>query len=467
MPVSQPVAVKKLKLDLENYRTTKQADERQAVEAIIAINPDWFWALVESLLDSGYLPTENMLVLESGGVRVKMIVREGNRRLAALKLIHGLIASDTLPVPSNIADRIANVSAAWKKANLTVPCVVYEQAEVDVVNRIRSLTHGKGERAGRDAWTPVARARHNRDENKSSEPALDVLERWLATGTNFSTDQRKRWAGDYRLTVLEEAMKRIAPRLGLSSSPELARAYPKIKHRKPFDAILLDIGLQKVSFEALRSRDVAAEYGIPPLPGAGSAPSGTPGTSFAAPSDRARPGGAAPGASSPGTAAGSTAALTRKIAAVATHDPRHVARSLRSFVPKGKNREKLVSLLEEARRLKLDKNPLAFCFLLRSMFEVSAKVYCSEQSIPTSKGGKDLTLLETLKATVQHLTKNGTDLPKKKLLHGPITELAKPEGLLSVTSMNQLVHNPKFSVQPGDIAVLFGNVFPLLQEMSA
>jgi hypothetical protein len=29
-----------------------------------------------------------------------------------------------------------------------------------------------------------------------------------------------------------------------------------------------------------------------------------------------------------------------------------------------------------------------------------------------------------------------------------------------------LVHNPRFSVQAGDVAVLFGNVFPLLQAMS-
>lgn len=53
-----------------------------------------------------------------------------------------------------------------------------------------------------------------------------------------------------------------------------------------------------------------------------------------------------------------------------------------------------------------------------------------------------------------------------KVLHGAITELAKAEGLLSVTSMNQLVHNPKFSVLSGDVAGLFGNVFPLLEAMN-
>ena len=36
-----------------------------------------------------------------------------------------------------------------------------------------------------------------------------------------------------------------------------------------------------------------------------------------------------------------------------------------------------------------------------------------------------------------------------------------------VTSMNQLVHNQKFSIQAGDIAGLFGNVFPLLEAMNS
>ena len=66
----------------------------------------------------------------------------------------------------------------------------------------------------------------------------------------------------------------------------------------------------------------------------------------------------------------------------------------------------------------------------------------------------------------KHITKNNSDKEKTKELHGAITELAKPEGLLSVTSMNQLVHNPSFSIQANDISILFGNVFPLLEEMN-
>jgi hypothetical protein len=75
--------------------------------------------------------------------------------------------------------------------------------------------------------------------------------------------------------------------------------------------------------------------------------------------------------------------------------------------------------------------------------------------------------VDLLRDITKHLTNNNADKEKVKLLHGAMTELGRSEGLLSVTSLNQLIHNPRFSVAPFDIAVLFGNVFPLLEAMSS
>ena len=157
--------------------------------------------------------------------------------------------------------------------------------------------------------------------------------------------------------------------------------------------------------------------------------------------------------------------------AVATGDPRAVRRLLNEFQPVGKKREKLVALLNEAVRLDLKKTPFAFCFVLRSMFEISAKVYCDDHAssggpVATKPNGQEKTLAQLLGDITKHLTKNNADKEKVKLLHGAMAELGRSEGLLSVTSLNQLVHNPRFSVAPFDIAVLFGNIFPLLEEMS-
>ncbi|UKD10991.1 hypothetical protein L3V59_15255 [Burkholderia aenigmatica] len=487
MPITEITSVKKLKLDLSNYRTMKQASERHAVEAIIAIKPDWFWALMESLLETGYLPTENILVQKGGGAKPSLVVKEGNRRIAALKLIHGFIPVDGLPIPQNIVTAIDKIGSDWKKSNSTVPCAIYAPEEAETVNRIRSLTHGKGEKAGRNTWTAVARARHNRDENGAVEAALDLLEKYLASGKNLTDQQAQRWAGDYPLSVLEEAGKRIAVRIGASNSTDLAKQYPNIKYRLQIEDIIRDIGLQHIRFDSIRRKDIdfASGYGLPPDPAqttSNVSTGGVNGTSNGAATGNAG-GNSASGKASASNGGGTanagvanntkivpaSASGTRKTIAVAIHDPKHVARTLKKFTPKGANREKVVSLLLEIKNLKLDKSPIAFCFLLRSMFEISAKAYCQDHKadgLSATKNGLDRKLVEVLRDIAKHLTNNNQDQEAQRKLHGAITEIAKPEGILSVTSMNQLVHNPKFAHQPTDIAILFGNVFPLLEAMN-
>jgi hypothetical protein len=104
------------------------------------------------------------------------------------------------------------------------------------------------------------------------------------------------------------------------------------------------------------------------------------------------------------------------------------------------------------------------------MFEVSAKAYCIDHKADgltvIGKDGRDKPLVDVLRDITKHLTNDKKDKEALKRLHGAMTEIGRHDGILSVTSMNQLVHNPKFSLRVGDIVVLFGNIFPLLEEMN-
>src|SRR5713226_3590662 len=125
MPETKSVHVRELSLDLTNYRTVPQANEAAAVEAMISTSPDRFWALTESLLQDGYLPTESIIVLRADSM-AHLIVKEGNRRVAALKLIHGLLPIETLAVPDSIVKQIGSISSGWRQDNNTVPCTIYD-----------------------------------------------------------------------------------------------------------------------------------------------------------------------------------------------------------------------------------------------------------------------------------------------------------------------------------------------------
>jgi hypothetical protein len=462
-PQTKSVPVKDLSLDLSNFRTVKQPNERSAIDAMISTSPDRFWALTGSLLDTGYLPTDNIIVIRGGGNT--LTVKEGNRRIAALKLIHKVHPLSAFEVPQDIADRIKGVKAAWRKDNADVPCAIYDAGDAAIVDRIVTLAHGKGEKAGRDQWNAVARARHNRDINKVAESALDLLEKYLQSGKNVTPVQKARWSGAFPLSVLEEAMKRIAPRLGLASATALASAYPTVKFRDEIETIIHDIGQARLDFDRIREKvtDFAEEYGLPAAKATGGA----------------KGKGTTKGAATKPTKSAAAAATRRKQKAaqkaIATGDPRAVKRLFQDFTPLGRKREKLVALRNEIILLDFQKTPLAFCFVLRSMFELSAKAYCADHSASggptmTKAGGEERHLVDVLREITTHLMKGPTgkaDREKQKQLHGAMTELGKSEGILSVTSMNQLIHNPRFSVTTSDLAVVAANIFPLLEAMSS
>src|SRR5207302_6210652 len=145
MPETSPISVKQLKLDLTNFRTVPQKTERNSVHAMISINPDWFWALMDSLASDGYLPTENIIVLKKDNG--ELVVKEGNRRVGALKLIFGHLKRDLFGLPIDLEKKVTELPETWFKGNEKIPCTIYDANQEDFVDRIVSLTHGKGEKA--------------------------------------------------------------------------------------------------------------------------------------------------------------------------------------------------------------------------------------------------------------------------------------------------------------------------------
>ena len=419
----------RLSLDLRNFRTVHPAgmssralplDDFNASGLLLGRSP----TASGSSQDSS--PPETVTVLRTD--KKKLTVREGNRRVAAIKLIHGMFPMDDLAVPAETEHRIKAIDADWLKANSSLPCVVYDEHEAAIVDRIVRLAHGKAEKAGRDQWNAVARARHNRDVNHATEAPLDMLEKYLTSGRNVTDAQAARWAGQYPLTILEEAMKKIAPRLQMKGPVALAAAYPTIAYREAVEWIAHDIGMELLTFTILRAGDpIEATYGIPVV----QADSGSGGT---------RGGGSAGGSkSSTNKTSGKTAsggATTKPPKAIAINDPRAITKALKQFVPRGNNRDKLVALKDEAIKLDIAKTPMAFCFVLRSMFELSANAYIADHRAkggPSAKkpDGKDKTLAQQLNDIKNHLIGSGATKNKEmeKALHGASTELQQQKWL--------------------------------------
>lgn len=463
MPTTSSLLVQDLRLDLTNYRMVEQATELDAVRAMVETRPEYFWALTESLVDDGYLPTENILVLQgSGSTRT---VKEGNRRIAALKLILGQFNNSNVDVPDGIATKISVLNSAWKTANSKVPCAIYTAAEKTKLDRIVQLAHGKGDKASRDQWNALARARYNRNEQNGSEPGLDFLESYLKLGKNVNAHQRGLWGGVFPLSVLDEAIKRLAPRCGEKSAPDLANKYPKIKKRENLEAVAHDIGQGLLTFPIIRDprKDFAVQYGFPPLKSSLIQRTSKTNAPSAGTDRKAKPN------------AQKTHTSTKQ-PAISITDPKAVKHALSKLKILGDNRGKVVALRDEACKLNVLNTPMTFCIVLRTMIELSALAYSVDHTGDpllkrTKKDGRDKPLADFLKEVMQHMI---TAMPSRndqtevrRILHGASAELTRSDSILSVTSMNQIVHDATFSVTPSDVISRFGNILPLLERLNA
>lgn len=478
MPRTELIDIKELHLDLKNPRTIPQRSEEKAIETMISISPEKFSAVMESILDDGYLTTENIIVLEDNN---QYTVKEGNRRIAILKIIHGILDKNAYTIPSNLKTRIDELTPEWLAENQKVSCCIYSPEEAHIANKIVNLTHGKAEKAGRDPWTAIAKARHNRDNKGGHEFGLNLLEKYIQHGKNINQNQKERWSGDYPITILDEALKKISDRMDFAAPKDLITAYPNIPHRSALEEILLAIGNGQIGFKEIRDKqnDFLQPYGLAPHKGASPTTSGTSNeqpnnTSGDAPShpDNHNPnGGGTPTeiSQTPEQTPPETPTPQPKPRSAQSGTPKHVKEKLKKFIPRGE-RSKVTAIKAEMQLLNIEKTPMAFCLLLRSAFEISAKEYCKDNGIPTGTKAKNGTqsksLSQLLTDVVHHLTDNRTNKEMEKVLHGALTEINKSEGILSVTSLNQLVHNSDFRIPPSDICTIFGNIFPLLEAMN-
>jgi hypothetical protein len=480
MPTLKHIPVQDLRLDLANYRTIPQKDEISAIHAMITMDATHFWGLMESLIDDGFTPTENLIVITTP--KNEFVVKEGNRRASVMKLCLGMLPTVDMDVPQALQAKLDELSPDWKANNTSIPCVVFSAGEEKDVQKIVSRVHAKLDPASRVKWESIAKARFNRDIGEQ-EPGLDLFDKFLSHSKDLTQTQAQKWAGDYPITVLDAAIQKLAPRLGFKSSRELADSYPLVPiHRKAVDLIVIEIGNGRIGFNTgaedrlgVRGPNFGTSFGVPaPSTAPGSTPT-TPQGSAAGSSIGSGPG-VPKSVSVPNLSAPPPAApVPRKLVATTVNDPRTVKRELKGFTPKGSERVKLATLVQELKDIKLEKTPHAFCFVLRTVFELSAKAYCNDNPgagiALANAQGEQRKLKDILTEILEHLVTDPVTGKKVQLkqrqLHGAATEIKDADSLLSVTSMNQLVHGQTFLVSTQHICTVFVKVLPLLKAMNS
>ena len=174
------ISVEDLKLDLFNPRLPKSKqgkDENVVIEYLLleAATTE----LMESIGENGFFAGEMLLVVQAGDDE-KYIVVEGNRRLAAVKLL----SDPSLAKVKKFATKDISDQAKHKPTKL--PCLVFDSREE--ITQYIGFVHITGNKA----WRMLAKARYLHDLRKSEKyrnlslnEACDVLANIVGTSSPY------------------------------------------------------------------------------------------------------------------------------------------------------------------------------------------------------------------------------------------------------------------------------------------
>ena len=181
MGIWETFRLSELQLDQQNYRTGETSSQRDAFATIIEDQKDKLANLAEDLLAMGGVsPGEPIWVTRDLNVRGMYIVLEGNRRVAALKILETPALADGTVVEK--AFTVLAEQYAENPIRELEACVFPTREEAHPWQRRRHLTSASG--VGLQGWKPMAKARANRDQGVEAPASWRYLNFFRITARN-------------------------------------------------------------------------------------------------------------------------------------------------------------------------------------------------------------------------------------------------------------------------------------------
>ncbi len=253
---AKTLKVDSILLDLLNPRIAGATGQRDALEKIIKDQGVKLAVLAEDITANGLSPMDRLLVIRSAESTSKFTVTEGNRRIAALKILNNPAVLADLDLRPGLRRRLELAAAAYDGSIQSV--AVFELGTREDGERWISQRH-TGENNGRGivVWNGVARARF-----RGNGPALQALDMVLAHG-DLTDEQRAEVESGFHISTLDRLLKTPAVRatLGLRiTQSKLESSLPPPEIIRPLKRIVLDISTGKIKVTALKLAKQQADW---------------------------------------------------------------------------------------------------------------------------------------------------------------------------------------------------------------
>lgn len=433
------VPVEDLVLDLANPRLGGVASQSEAMRGLVNLGVTYFRTLMTSIKLHGLDPGDSFYVLRDEEDPESFIVVDGNRRLAALKVLTEPSLISGLDLPDSKQKALSKDAAGFDPDSVEdVECVLFDdRAGADEWIERR---HGRdlgGE--GRLTWSPLEIERFQKD--RSTLDVIDFVERGIgsthdrwagirsAVEKNSSTLRRflssktgRSWLG-YSIRDDEDTGGKI-PGFSRDESTVLAL----------LDRIFTDIAAGDVTSRTHNTADDIDRY-FQQLP-TKLRPSGASPKNVTLFRDAAR---SSEGKKSKASGARTSTAGTRAKKVRATL----AARKHEFQQPETTKGQRLMA---EASRLKVAEFPLAAAYLLRATLEHTVDSYMEQHRISRVDGKRLLELNVRAERVMDHLHANGTSASSLRGAKRVLTNTSDPS---SIQALNDY-HHDRYQIPAAD-----------------
>lgn len=417
----ETVNVADLRLDSENPRHDPTKGQREIIDALLEKEGLKIVHLAEDIAEFGISPIDDLLVLKSGG---SYTVLEGNRRLAALKLLGN-------PALTRVPKYEKRIRAI--KKTTTAPAI--HELEVAIVKTRAEGRHWQelrhtGERGGRSVirWDAEASARFYGRRGSHSDTALaiiDALEPAYPNNKDLLAGLKE--IRKSRLTTVGRLLSdpAVRARLGIEMKPEVGAHYTSEQLEPAITRIVTDFSTGKVTVSGIWAKEDRRKYLLKiraELPDEGLR---DPDARPLVPAGSPRPPAPKPPKTKPGP------------------QPSPAPKPLFDGVQLTNLGGRIADVLTELQKLDVDKYPNAAGALLRVVIELAVTEVHERKNWPTT----NVKLKELVKKCLRALDPTEKD-PKYQSVRAGLND---GSSMFAVATIHAYLHNQYYNPTPSEI----------------
>jgi len=440
------IRITDLQLDTGNYRTGKQEDQRESIRALIEEQQNKLVRLAQDIIENGLSPLETILVMPVPDDKNRYTVIEGNRRVAAIKLVtQPDLAADT--TWHNAFKRLHKLLPGQLPTE--VRCVVATSKEDAFIWIQRRHDTGlKG--AGLESWSTIAQYRAAAARGRSA-PEFDVLEFTLAHG-QLDADVEERVRGqDFPITNL----KRLVDSAYISEQLALDRgeSYLSTTANKKWVLTMLREIVTAISREEFNG----GKFSVKDIYTAADQKRffNKLVSKHPKPSKPARR-----WAVNANTSVGESAGSVLK-----KRKPNRPTSERRKLIPSGCPVRPPIGrandILHELRRLEIENFRNGVSVLFRVFLEFSVEAYMTRRAVPGVASAD--ALAKKLRAVTKHMEANG--IMTRKDLTSANKAANDQNSMFSTVQLNAYVHNANFYPSASELKTSWDNLEPFIEKL--